>query len=109
MKKWDKNERWELAVKLEGIIGADIELNEVEAIRDAIRLFCPEFADMRDREERDVVEWLETTSDEEKEQFVREETEKRKIAQMELNKSVRLKAEMTPWAVRFIESWKEGR
>lgn len=77
MKEWNKDERWELASKLEGILGADIDLDEEEAIRDAIRLICPEFAAMRDEDEREVVDWLENTPIEEQRRFV--ETEKGKL------------------------------
>lgn len=80
MKEWNKEQRWELALKLEGIIGADIDLDEEEALRDAIRLICPEFAAMRDAAEEDVVGWFENTPIEEQRCFVAEEEEKARRA-----------------------------
>ncbi len=106
MKKWNNNERWELAVKLEGIIGADIDLNEEEALRDAIRLISPEFANMRDKQERKIVEWFENTTDEEKELFVQEEMRKTEKAQREQEASQIIKAELEPWAEDYINWWK---
>ena len=107
MKKWNKNKRWELAIKLEGIIGADIDPDEEEALRDAIRLVCPEFANMRDEEEREVVEWFENTSDEEQEMFVQEEIRKAEQAKREKGASQMIKAELAPWAEDYIDSWRE--
>ena len=107
MKKWNNNERGELAVKLEGIIGADIDLNEEEALRDAIRLISPEYANMRGEEEREVVEWFENTSDEEKELFVQEEIMKAEQAKREKGASQMIKAELAPWAEDYIDSWRE--
>ena len=109
MKKWNKNERWELAIKLEGIIGADIDLDEEEALRDAIRLVCPEFAEMRDEEEREVVEWFENTTDEEKELFVQEEMRKMEEAKREREASQIIKAEIAPWAENYGKLWRERR
>ena len=70
-------ERWALAEKLDGILGADLDVDEEDAIRDAIRLICPAFADMRDAAEEDVVDWFENTPIEEQQRFV--ETEKGKL------------------------------
>lgn len=70
-------ERWALAEKLEQILGADLDVDEADAIHDAIRLICPEFAEMRDDAEEDVVGWFENTPYEEQQRFV--ETEKGKL------------------------------
>ena len=71
-KEWNKEERWELAMKLDGIIGADIDPDEVDALLDAIRIISPEYAQMLDDMEQEVVEWYENTTDEEKDQQIRE-------------------------------------
>lgn len=73
MKDWNKNDRWNLAAKLEGILGADLDADEEQAIRDAIRIVSPEFAAMRDEEEADVVDWFENTPLDEQRKFVEEE------------------------------------
>lgn len=68
-----KNDRWDLAEKLEEILGADLDADEEQAIRDAIRIVSPEFAAMRDEEEADCVDWFENTPYEEQKKFVEEE------------------------------------
>lgn len=73
MKEWSKDERWHLAAKLEGVLGADLDADEEDAIRDAIRLICPEYAAMRDEDERDFAEWDAATGDAEKGRFIEEE------------------------------------
>lgn len=73
MKEWNEKERWNLAATLEGILGADLDADEEQAIRDAIRIVSPEFAAMRDEEESDCVDWFENTPYEEQKKFVLEE------------------------------------
>lgn len=80
MKEWNKDERWALAEKLEQILGANLDVDEEDAIHDAIRLICPEFAEMRDAAEEDVVDWFENTPFEEQRRFVAEEEEKARRA-----------------------------
>ena len=69
----NEKERFDLASKLEGILGADMDAEEEQAIRDAIRIVSPEFAAMRDEEEADCVDWFENTPYEEQKKFVEEE------------------------------------
>lgn len=76
MKEWNDEQRWILATKLEGILGADLDLNEEDAIHDAIRLICPEYAAMRDADEQEAAEWWESTTDAEKDALVQEMQEK---------------------------------
>lgn len=71
-KEWNKEERWALAMKLDGIIGADIDPDEVDALLDAIRIISPEYAQMLDDMEQEAVEWYENTTDEEKDQQIKE-------------------------------------
>ena len=73
MKDMNSKERWNLAAKLEGILGADLDADEEAALRDAIRIVSPEFAAMRDADEADAVDWFETTTPEE---------QKRKIVEL---------------------------
>ena len=80
MKEWNDDERWALAEKLEGILGADLDPDEEDAIRDAIRLISPQFAELRDAAEEDVVGWFENTPYEEQQRFVAEEEEKARRA-----------------------------
>lgn len=75
-KEWNKEDRWALAAKLEGIISTDIDLDEEEALRDAIRLVCPEYAAMRDDDETDAVAWDQNTTSEQKAAFVSAEIKK---------------------------------
>ena len=76
MKDLNNKDRWNLAAKLEGILGADLDADEEDAIRDAIRIVSPEFAAMRDADEADVVDWFETTTPEEQKRFVENELRK---------------------------------
>ena len=69
----NEKERFDLASKLEGILGADLDADEEQAIRDAIRIVSPEFAAMRDEEEADCVDWFETTPVDEQRKFVEAE------------------------------------
>ena len=63
MKDWNKKERWALATKLHGIIGADLDADEEEAIYDAIRLICPEYAKRLDDDEQDAVDFFENATE----------------------------------------------
>lgn len=76
MKEWNDKERWNLAAKLEGILGADLDPDEEDAIRDAIRIVSPEYAASRDEDEAAVVEWFDSTTPEERNRFVEEELRK---------------------------------
>lgn len=67
-------ERWALASKLEGIMGADLDGDEEEAIHDAIALICPEYARMRDDEEQESADWLNSTTPEEQQKFIEQQT-----------------------------------
>ena len=85
MKEFDKAERWELAGKLEGILGADLDMDERDAISDAIRIICPEYAEMRDKQQDEVVSWFENTPIEEQERFVEEEIGKLRFGEKNEN------------------------
>lgn len=76
MKEWNEKERWNLAATLEGILGADLDADEEDAIRDAIRIVSPEFAAMRDEDEAAVVDWFENTPPDEQKRFVEDELRK---------------------------------
>ena len=76
MKEWNNEDRWILATKLEGILGADLDLNEEDAIHDAIRLICPEYAAMRDADEQEAAHWWEDATEEEKDALIAEAHEK---------------------------------
>ena len=71
-KEWNSEERWILATKLEGILGADLDLNEEDAIHDAIRLICPEYSAMRDADEQDAAHWWENATEAEKDALIAE-------------------------------------
>ena len=50
-KEWTEQERWDLAQKIYGLIGLDIDYDEEQAIYDAIHIISPEFA--KEMDERD--------------------------------------------------------
>ena len=56
MKEWNEKERWALAAKLDQILGADLMPDEEDALKDAIRLISPEFAEMMDEDIRAAAE-----------------------------------------------------
>ena len=56
MKEWNEKERWALAAKLDQILGADLMPDEEDALKDAIRLISPQFADMMDEDIREAAE-----------------------------------------------------
>lgn len=73
-KEYTEQERWNIAAKLEGILGADLDGDEEDAIQDAIRLICPEYAQMRDDEEQEAADWLDSTTPEQQQKFIEEQT-----------------------------------
>ena len=76
MKEWNKKERWDLAMKLDGILGADLDPDEVDALLEAMRLISPEYAQMLDDAEQDAADWFDSTTPEERAAFVAEQMKK---------------------------------
>lgn len=66
MKEWNEKERWALAAKLDQILGADLMPDEEDAIHDAIRLICPQFADAMEQDLLDAAEGYDKMMEEEK-------------------------------------------
>ena len=52
---WTEEERFDLCAKLEGILGADIDLDEYDAIIDAIGIISPAYAEAIEKEEQEGV------------------------------------------------------
>ena len=71
MKKENRPDLWQLAIRLEGVLGADLDPDEEDAIREAIRLICPEYAAMRDRDEQDAVDWFESQTPEQIKEYAK--------------------------------------
>ena len=62
-KEWNENERWALAETLHGIIGADLSVEEEDAIYDAIRLISPEYAQEMDELAQECIADYEANKD----------------------------------------------
>jgi hypothetical protein len=75
-KELTDKERWALAAKLDGIIGADLMPEEEDAIEQAIRFISPEFAQAVEDEIQEAADWFDRTTPEERKKYV-EETEKK--------------------------------
>ena len=56
-KEWNEKERIALAAKLEGILGADLDPDEEQAIRDAISIISPEYAEAIEKDEQETAAW----------------------------------------------------
>lgn len=72
MKKDNTPDRWALAMKLDAIRGADLDMDEIEAIEQAIQIVCPEYAQARDDAEQESADWFDNTTPEDRAAFVRE-------------------------------------
>lgn len=70
MKELNDQDRYALASKLEHILGADLDPDEEDAIEQAIRLISPEYAAMRDAEEQEAADWFDSTTPEQRREFV---------------------------------------
>jgi hypothetical protein len=64
MKELTKEERYALAVKLDGILGADLMPEEEAAIEQAIEIISPEFAAGTADLEREAEEFFENATEE---------------------------------------------
>lgn len=64
MKELTKKERYDLAVTLDGILGADITPEEDFALRQAIAIVSPEFAAGTEEAEREADEWFANATEE---------------------------------------------
>ncbi len=53
-KEFTEQERFEIAQTLYNLIGLDIDLNEEQAIYDAIHIISPEFADAIDERDKEL-------------------------------------------------------
>ena len=73
-KEYTDKERWNIAAKLEGILGADLDVDEEEAIENAIEIICPQYAEAMDAEIRETADWLENTPMEEQIKFIEEQS-----------------------------------
>ena len=71
-KELTQKERWDLAVKLDQILGADLMPDEEAAIEQAIEIICPEFTQAVEDENQDVEDWFNRTTPEQREEFVEE-------------------------------------
>lgn len=72
MKNEHAPDRWALAMKLDAIRGADLDMDEIDAIEQAIKIVCPEYAQARDDAEQESADWFDNTTQEERAAFVRE-------------------------------------
>ncbi len=63
-KQLTKEERYTLAVKLDGILGADLLPDEEYALQEAIEIISPEFAAVMEEADREVAEWFEHATEE---------------------------------------------
>lgn len=72
-KELTDKERWDLAAKLEGILGADLDPDEEEAIEQAIRIICPEYAEGKDTVAQDAAKWYENTTPEQRMEYIKEQ------------------------------------
>lgn len=70
MKNKPAPDRWALAMKLDAIRGADLDMDEIDAIEQAIRIVCPEYAQARDDAEQESADWFDRTTPEERAKFV---------------------------------------
>ncbi len=68
--EWAEKERFDLCAKLEGIFGADLDLDEYDAIFNAISIISPAYAEAIEKEEKEFVKTAEDV--------LREMEEKRK-------------------------------
>lgn len=62
-KELTKQERYELAGKLFGILGADLDFDEEDAIIEAIAVVSPEYAEDMDAAENAAVEFFENATE----------------------------------------------
>lgn len=53
-KEFTEQERFDLAQKIYGLIGLDIDYDEEQAIYDAIHIISPEFADAMDERDKEL-------------------------------------------------------
>ena len=65
-------ERWELAAKLDRILGADLMPDEEGAIEQAISVICPEYAQAVDDDLQEAADWFDGTTPDERMKFVEE-------------------------------------
>lgn len=83
MADMELQERWNLAYTLDGILGADLDFEEEEAIKKAIRIICPEYAKKLDDIEKDVMDWWENTKGAYKNSSVEDEKYKLRFGEEE--------------------------
>ena len=76
MKNEHTPDRWALAMKLDAIRGADLYMDEIDAIEQAIQIVCPEYAQARDDAEQETADWYDSTTPEERAKFVEEQMKK---------------------------------
>lgn len=72
MKNEQPIDRWALAAKLDQILGADLMPDEEDAIEQAIKIICPEFAKAVEDDIQEAAHWYESTTPEERAKFVEE-------------------------------------
>ena len=92
MKNEQPIDRWELAEKLYGILGADLDYEEEKAIEQAIAIICPKYAEAIEQSIRESAEWYDSHTPEEMDEFVRQqmhelapETEDGKVVKFKKN------------------------
>lgn len=72
----NKVDRWELAAKLDGILGADLDQDEEDAIKTAIAIVCPAYAEALEEDIQESADWYDSTTPEERAAFVEEQKAK---------------------------------
>ena len=75
-KELTDKDRWDLAVKLDQILGADLMPDEESAIEQAIEIICPEFTQAVEDENKDVEAWFNSTTPEQRKEFVEDMAKK---------------------------------